>query len=263
MAEYKKHLYMIVYPIKALVGSQLEPEQFGEYYTLGSAKHYSGKVIFAEINPEFRGEYFHIEKYWDQITEHETGEPKKTKFIKSYNVMEHMDLEAIQKLFLVTTNGKVLPIEAAEYTAVSQPGLIRIFQEITPLETLVASTKDQRAFGQFITHETYSKGAPKICFTQIDFNIERFLEANKNREIFSTELPGVNPYRLFDCIMEMKEMPEKNTKTIQLGSLLKEISYKFLRHGFWFVGGDQMRFFPMPSISELENKYYYWWKYVR
>lgn len=263
MAEYNKHLYMIVFPINALVASQLEPEQFGEYYTLGSAKHYSGKVIFAEIDFNFRNDYFNIDYYLDLTVVHENGEPKKTKFIKSYKVLENMDLNAIKRLHLVTTNGKVLSIDHEEYTAVNEPGMIRIFQEITPLETLVASTKDQRNFGKYITNETYSKGAPKICFTQIDFNINRFLDANKNREIFSTELPGVNPYRLYDCIMEMQEKPEKNTKTIQLGSLLKEISYKFLRHGFWFVHNDEMRFFPMPSVSELENKYYYWWKYVR
>ena len=263
MADYQKQLYMIVFPINALVASQLEPEQCGEHYTMSSAKHFSGKVIFAEVDINFRNPYFDIDRYLELTVPHEDGSPKRTKFISSYKVLENVDLSAIQKLFLVTTNGKVLGIESAEYTAVNQPGLIRIYQELCPLENLVASNKDQREFGKFITTQTKSKGAPKICFTQVDFNIDNFLESNKNREIFHIDLPNVNPYRFYDCIIELKDNPQKLNKTISLGSVLRDISFKFLRHGFWFAAGDELKFFPMPSVSELENKYYYWWKVVR
>lgn len=263
MTDYKKHLYMIVYPINALVASQLEPEQFGEHYTIGGSKHYSGKVIFTEIDINFRSDCCEIGKYLEMTVAHEDGSPKKTKFIKSYGVLEQIDIDAIQKLFLCTSNGKVLPIDAAEYTAVNEPGLIRTYQEITPLENLVLSTLDQRAFGKYITTETKSKGAPKICFTQIEFNIEHFLETNKLKEIFSIDLPRVNPYRMYDCIQELKTIPGKKTKTVGLGSLLRDLSYKYLRHGFWFFERDKYKFFPMPSETDLENKYYYWWKHVR
>jgi len=263
MPDYEKHLYMIVFPINALVASQLEPDKFGEHYTTGSAKHFSGKVIFAEIDINFRHPDIEIDRYLGLTVPHPDGTPKRTKFISSYNVLEKVDLNSIQKLFLVTTNGKVLPIDPVPYTAYNEPGLIRIYQEICPLETLVASTKDQRDFGKFITTQTKSKGAPKICFTQIEFNIDQFLEMNKNKEIYNIELPDVNPYRFYDCITELKQIPEKLTKTISLGSLLRDISFKFLRHGFWFAEGDELKFFPMPSINELENKYFYWWKFVR
>lgn len=263
MPDYEKHLYMIVFPINALVASQLQPEQFGEHYTTGSAKHFSGKVIFAELDINFRHPEIEIDRYLSLTVPHEDGTPKRTKFISSYNVLEKVDLKYIQRLFLVTTNGKVLPIDPSPYTAYNEPGLIRIYQEICPLETLVASTKDQRDFGKFITTQTKSKGAPKICFTQIEFNIDQFLEMNKNKEIFHIELPAVNPYRFYDCIVELKKIPEKLTKTISLGSLLRDISFKFLRHGFWFASGEELKFFPMPSVTELENKYFYWWKYVR
>ena len=66
-----------------------------------------------------------------------------------------------------------------------------------------------------------------------------------------------------DSMMELEGKPDKLTKTISLGGLLRDISYKFLKHGFWFVDGDKMKFFPMPSEIDLENKYFYWWKYVR
>ena len=263
MADYDKHLYMIVFPINALVASQLEPEQFGEHYTTGSTKHFNGKVIFAELDIKFRNDYFEIDKYLDLTVTQRDGSPKKTKFIKSYGVLEHVDLTAIKKLHLCTTNGKVLSIDPVEYTAYNEPGLIRIYQEITPLDTLVASTLDQREFGKFITTQTTSKGAPTIFFTQIDFTISRFLEMNKYKEILNIELPDVNPYRFYDCIVALKDNPEKTNKTIGLGSLLRDLSYKYLRHGFWFADSKQLKFFPMPSEADLENKYFYWWKFVR
>jgi len=263
MTDYPKRLYMIVFPINALVASQLKPEHFGEHYTVGGAKHSAGKMIFAELEPDFRDPYFHIEDVLERTQAHPDGSPKKTKFISSYQVLENVDFNAIKKLYLCTSNGKVLPIEPAEYTAHNEPGLIRIYQEIAPLDTLVLSTKDQREFGKFITTQTRSKGAPKMCFTQIDFNIENFLENNKNKEIFQIDLPAVSPYRFYDCVMHLKDRPGKLTKTLVLGSLLKEISYKFLKHGFWFAADDELKFFPMPSQSDLENKYYYWWKFVR
>lgn len=263
MAEFEKHLYMIVYPINALVASQLDPDKFGEHYTIGGAKHYSGKVIFAELDVDYRNESSNIQKYLDMTVAHEDGSPKKTKFIKSYGVIADIDISAIQKLHLCTSNGKVLTIEPAEYTAINEPGLIRTYQEITPLENLVVSTLDQRAFGKYIISETDSKGAPKICFTQVDFNIEHFLESNKLSEIFNIDLPRVNPYRMYDCIKELKEIPNKTTKTVGLGSLLRDLSYSYLKHGFWFFGPKDAKFFPMPSITDLENKYYYWWKHVR
>lgn len=203
MPEYQKHLYMIVFPINALVASQLEPDQFGKHYTTGSAKHYSGKVIFTEIDINYRHPYFEIDKYLDLTVPHEDGSPKKTKFIKSYGVLEHVDLSAIKKLFLCTNNGTVLPIEPAEYTAVNQPGLIRVYQEVCPLENLVASNKDQREFGRFITTETISKAHLQCALLRLILISSNFWK-NKNKDILQIDLPGVNPYRFYDCIMDLK-----------------------------------------------------------
>jgi hypothetical protein len=263
MVDYPKHLYMIVFPINALVASQLEPEDFGMHYAVGSTKHYSGKVIFVELDVNFREPYFEIDKYLEETKAHPvTGRPKRTKFISSYAVLEHVPLNVLQNLYLVHPNGKVLPLEKGEYTAINQPGLIRIYQEICPLETLVASTLDQREFGQWITRGTKSKGAPKILFTQIDFNIDKFFEENQGKAIITCAIPNVNPYRVKECIEELRANPEKLTKTISLGSVLKDISFSLIRHGFWFVDGDEMVFYPMPTIEELETKFFYWWKYA-
>ncbi len=263
MADYQKHLYMIVFPINALVASQLDPQAFAQHYTIGSARHFQGKVIFAEIDINFRDPYFKIEEYLAKTVPHEDGTPKRTKFISSYRVLEHVPLDVIKKLYLVTVNGKALELSPAEYTAENVPGLIRIFQEIEPVSNLIASRFDQRSFGKYITSDS-AKGASRVCFTQIDLNIEEFLQSSKNREIIVSPIPDSNPYHLLDCLTELQQVQSKSVKTISLSSVLHNISYRVLRHGFWFFdSGDNLLFFPIPSNHELETTHYEWWKNAR
>lgn len=263
MAEYQHHLYMIVFPINALISSQLEPHRFAEHFTIGSAKHFKGKVIFVEIDINFRNDYFNIDKYLQQTVPHPDSSPKKTKFISSYRVLEHIDFKSFKSLYLVTANGKALEIKQEPYTAKNEPGLVRIYQEIAPLTNLVASTLEQRHFGKYITGETHSKGCPKICFTQYEFNVNEFLSTNKNRELMYSPIPECNPARLYDYLLELKNTPEKKTKTISLSSTLLEASYTLIRHGFWFVANDEMIFYRMPDAEEMEKKYFDWWRFVR
>jgi hypothetical protein len=263
MDKQEKHLYMIVFPVNALVASQLKPAEFAQHYTIGSAKHFRGKVIFVEVDINFRNPYFDIEKYLALTVPHSDGRPKKTKFISSYAVLEHIDLSHLKRLYLVTSNGKALEIEPKPYTATNEPGLVRIYQEVTPLSNLVASTLDQRAFGKYITSGTKSKGAPKICFTQYEFNVAEFLEKNKSREMMYSPIPETNPARLYEYLIELKAHPDKKTKTISLNTTLLETSYSLIRHGFWFVSATEFIFYPMPTLEDLENKYYDWWRFVR
>ena len=57
MSEFQKHLYLILHPNEALVASQLSPEEFGSHYSVGSPRHFTGKVIFAEVDINYRNEF--------------------------------------------------------------------------------------------------------------------------------------------------------------------------------------------------------------
>ena len=264
MADYSKHLYMITFPINALVSSQLGPEDFAQHYTIGSARHYQGKVIFAEIDINFRNPYFPIDEFLAKTVPHDDGSPKRTKFISSYRVLEHIPLDMLKDIYLVSTSGHALKLTAADYTAENAPGLIRIYQEIAPVTNLVASRLDQRAFGRYVTIESRAKGAPTVCFTQIELNIDKFLSESKNREIIASPIPENNAYHLLDCLLELERDRTKMVKTLSLSSAMREVSYRMLRHGFWFFNEQgQTKFYPMPSLEELESTYYDWWKHVR
>lgn len=247
-----KHLYEILHPNTALVGSQLDPQAFARHYQVGSTRFYKGRLIFAEIDPSFRNDYFDIEGGLAQLVPHEDGRPKATKFISSYRVLEHMDFSAIQNLYLTTADGQVLELSSAPYDKSHQPGFIRTFAEITPMSMLVLSTYDLPEFAKYITDPKNTKGAPKQFFTQIELDVDDFLADFEQNPFIQPPLPTVHPSKLRDAILSLREKTEKGTKGISLSSDFEQISMRRIRHGFMFASQNEEKFFPMPSLQDIE-----------
>ncbi len=263
MADFIKHLYLILYPNEALVASQLSPSEFGKHYAVGSPKHFSGKVVFAEVNIDFRNDYFNIDRYLDLTDSGVSGIPKKTKFIKSYRVLEHIDQNSLMDLYLVTVDGNVLGLPKSDGSELlHQPKRVRVYQEISPLQLLVASNLEPAKFGKYITTGTESKGAPKIFFTQFDIDIESVLKQSGAKNRLYSPLPNVNPSNFNQAIMELAGDSSKRTKTISLNEVFDQISYSKIKHGFWLADGNTVLFWALPSEQELEEKHFQWWKSV-
>ncbi len=258
--EYRNHLYMILHPNPSLVASQYNPDQFATHYMSGSTRHYNGKVIFAEIDINYRHDYLNIDRGLKELVPHDDGSPKATKFISTYRVLEHIDFDAIQRLYLTTPSAIVLGLDPAPYTTVHQPGFIRIFAEITPMRMLVLTKLNFPEFGRYITDPDNPKGAPKIFYTQIDFDIEYFMREIKENPFLNTPLPSVHSSKLRDAIIELQNNPEKRTKGLSLDSNLNRKSYKYLKHGFMFASQKGTKFFPIPPLDVIEETNYKFWK---
>jgi hypothetical protein len=263
MSKYQPHLYLILFPNEALVASQLTPEEFGKHYAIGSPRHFNGKVIFMEVNIDYRHEYLRLEDILKNLEASNLGRPKRTRFVKSYRVLEHIDFSAFKKLYLVTTDGGVLGLDqSTQPAAYEDKGSIRLYQEICPLRVLVASSMDPDQFGDYITEGTWSKGAPKIFFTQYDIDVEECVISNPIHALNMGPLPNVNPTNLPTAYQELKEDPSKKTKTVSLNPNLDLMSYKSIRHGFWFSDGSTTIFYRMPTFEELHENYRSWWRHL-
>lgn len=263
MSDYRKHLYLILFPNEALVSSQLTPEEFGKHYSVGSPRHFTGKVIFVEVDINYRHEYFQIDAQLANTESGIAGRPKRTKFVKSYRVLEHMDFSALRKLYLVTTDGAVLGLDQdAQPADYGEKSRIQLYQEICPLRLLVASNLDPREFGHYITEETWSKGAPRIFFTQYAIDVEAMVASNEVRGFNMGPLPNVNPTNLPTALKELQDDPSKKTKTVSLNPNLDFVSYKAIKRGFWFSNGSDTIFYRMPDLDELHHKHYSWWRHL-
>jgi len=256
------HLYVILFPNTALVGSQLPPQEFGKHFISGSSKYYSGKLIFAELDIGFRNAYFPIDAMLADLRPHEDGRPKSTKYVSTYRVLEHVDFDAIQSLYITTPEGYTLELTAGAYEAKHQSGFIRIFGEITPVSMMVLSDYNFLEFSKSITNPNAFVGAPKMFYTQIELEIDEFLKAIDANPLIPAPIPDVHPAVLQKSILEMRRFKDKHTKGLSLSNPLGKISFKNLRHGFMFASQERNKFFPLPSLEEIEKKNYKFWKYM-
>ncbi|MGC9522127.1 MAG: hypothetical protein ACP5HG_09650 [Anaerolineae bacterium] len=253
MVEYTKHLYLSMIP-EALIASQLTPEQFGVYYAVGSQKKSRGQAIFFEVDPEFRHDDLPIEEGLKRCVPHEDGTPKRSVYIAVYRALERVALDSLLKMYLVTQDGRVLPVDAVEDCPEGTAGL-HLYQEIAPVNPLVVSTLGPREFYDLIVRTPTSLlTLPAVCFADL-----RLGELAENPEYGSVgDLPYSNIDHLRQCLVDLR------TKTVHTKMVDRVSSaafpYRMLKTGIFVGNRSQLRCFPLPSLEELRTKYYRWWR---
>ncbi|MCG8480432.1 MAG: hypothetical protein MI724_15170 [Spirochaetales bacterium] len=258
--QYETRLYAIMHPSPALIASQLEPDLFARHYLAGSIRHYSGKVIFAELDSDFNHAYFHIDEFLKDVVPHEDGRPKATKFISVYRVLEHLDFSRIKKLYLTTPEAATLALEASEEVQTRQPGLLRIFAEINPVRMLVLTPMNFLEFGDLVTNPSVLRNVPALFYTQLEFDADAFLTDFELNPMLPPPVPKVHPSKLRDAIGELSSSLRKKTKGLLLDSSFDTIPYRMVRHGFMFARHGEYRFFRMPPHRDIEKTNYKFWK---
>ncbi len=247
------NLYLSLIP-EALIASMLTPEEFGVYYAVGTAKKARGQAIFFEVDPDFRHDYFRIEKGIRRCVPHEDGSPKASIYISVYRVLEHVALDAIKRLYLVTQDGRVLGLDADERFP-EEENHLHLYQEIAPVNPLVVSSLGPKAFYELIVKSpNILLRLPAICFAEL-----RLGELAEDPEQGNVgDLPYSRIEHLRQCLMSL------STKTIDAKMVNRTepatFSYRTIESGI-FVGNEaDLLFFPLPSPQELRAYHYRWWR---
>lgn len=264
-AERTNHLYAIMWPNHALVASQLDPEEFGRHYGTGSSRYFQGLVIFAEIDPSYRHDYFRIDEMMERMEEDAkaSGRAKRTKFISNYRVLEHIELAAYHNMYLTSVEGEVLELQQTAFESGPKSDEISVYQEICPMSAVVLSKRDPAEFGDYITDPEQPKAAPKVLFTKIRLNEKDFLERIERNPFYPSPLPNVHPQKLREQIEEFLEVPAKRTKGIALDAALNDVTFSQLEGGIWLAGDRQIIFYPYPDKETLERDHYSFIRSVR
>ena len=251
--QYTPHLYMICYPNAALVLSHLPPAEFGVRYNYGSSSYYAGKLVFAELDVNYRNDYFRIDEALKELVPHADGRPKASKYVSSYRVLEHVDIDAIQMLYLANADGTSYPLHPAPYEANQQEGLLRIFAEISPIRMMTLSRLNLREFGAWFTNPDNILAVPRLLYLQVTLDIPAFLNELEGNPFMPTPIEGVHPSKLRNAIQELQKQEHKLFKGITLNTTFTKESYRRIRHGFMFKDQHKEKFFPMPPLKEIEN----------
>ena len=256
---HENRMYMVLYPNTTLIASQYDPEMFARHYTSGSSRHYSGKVIFAEVDAGYRNAFFNIEDILTGMAPHSDGRPKATKFIASYRVLEHVDFSALGKLYISTEEGHCIGLERGEHDSKGEES-IRIYAEIAPMRMLVMSKCPPAEFGAYITDPDNHKSAPKQFYTQLDIDLLEFLEEFEANPFKPSPITALHPSTIRDAFRALTAYPAKKSKGLALDSNIDTISYRLLKHGFSFSSKEESIFYPLPSHATIEAMNLKFWR---
>ena len=248
-----QHLYLSLVP-EALIASMLSPEEFGNYYAVGTTKKQHGQAMFIELDPSFRNEYFHIEDSLNRCVMHEDGTPKRSVYISTYRVLEHVPMDAFLKLYLVTAYGETLGLERS-YEMPELNTDLHMYQEIAPVQPLVVSSRGPKRFYEFLTQDpSKSIYLPAICFVELELGQLAKDPEHGDRQ----DLPYQSLHHLRECLMDLQKKTVHTKMVNRVQSV--EFPYRMIKSGIFVGNTKQLAYFPIPSRDELRGQHYRWWR---
>jgi hypothetical protein len=245
------YIYFTVNP-EAIIASMLPPKEFGLYLSTGTKSRNHCQVIFFEVNPDGVKEMIDVESVKRRCVAKPDGSPKSSVYLTVYRVLEKLPLSALKSLYLTTEHGCSLEIKKAYYNVSNEiPGRYHLYQELCPVTPLIASEYTPSVFLKHLTDGSTSIALPKLFFVELKLG-----ELAENPLAGSVEyLPYANIGNLRDCFEIIKTEEDKHMKTVQRiysGALL----YRTIENGFYIGANSEFLFYPYPSMAELENSNY-------
>jgi len=249
----KQHLYLSLVP-EALIASQLEPEEFGAYYAVGSRRKTQGQAAFFEIDGAFRHPRFAIDEALTRCVAHTDGSPKRSVYISVYRIVEFIPLHALGKLYLATKDGRTLALDRASSVPEDSGGL-HLYHEVAPLNPVVVSTLGPRAFhtffmgggGKFLS-------VPALCWAELKLG-----DLAKDPESGAVgDLPYEGIDHLRGCLSELrtKAVTTKIVDRAHPGTF----SYRTIKNGIFFGNNEGLVMYALPSLEVLQSEHHHWWR---
>lgn len=243
-----KFIYLSATP-EALIASMLPPAEFGEYLSTGTKKMNRGQAIFFEVDLGQIENLIDMDNLNKSCVAKPDGSPKNSVYLSVYKVLEMIPISALKSLYLTTDNGHTLELKRASFDlSTENKNKLHLYQELCPVAPLVASDLTPSAFAKRLTDGSIPVVLPKLFFVELKLG-----ELATNPLKGSIEyLPYSNVGHLRDCLEILKGEYEKHMKTVQRvfsGSLL----YRTIESGFYVGSKDDLAFYPYPSLAELEN----------
>lgn len=249
----KRYIYLSLTP-EALIASMLPPSDFGNYLATGTKKRTRGQAIFFEIDQEAAKGILPMDYIEKRCVPQEGGSPKHSVYLSIYRVLENMPLDALMSLYLTTDDGRVLELKKGEFVG-EDIDQLHLYQELAPVNPRIASSLAPKEFLNQMTGEEEKISLPKLVFVELKLD-----ELAKDpASSMAHDLPYPNMDHLRDCLNILKKEPGKNKKTI-IRFFNRDLFYRTIKNGFFVGNKDNMLYYPFPSVAELEEKHYAWWR---
>lgn len=245
------YIYLTCSP-EALVASMLPPEGFGMYLSTGTKKRNKGQTIYFEVDLGKIENLIDMGSLNKRCVAKPDGSPKSSVYLSVYRVLETIPTSALKSLYLTTDHGCVLELKRAVYDNPNEPkNALHLYQELCPVNPLVASSLAPSAFLNRLTDGSTPIVLPKLFFVELKLG-----ELAANPLSGSAEnLPYPNIGHLRDCLEIIKGEYEKHMKTV-IRIFAGEILYRTIETGFYVGSKDDIVYYPYPKMKELEKLNY-------
>jgi hypothetical protein len=251
MANY---VYLSLIP-EGLIASMLPPEEFGSYFATGSHKRSHGQALFFEVDvDQISRSDFPLDLIGERCHPHPDGHPKRSVYLSVYRVLERVPRSALTAMYLTTDDGRVLRVEPRPFEPHPEEQL-HLYQEFCPFTPRVASRLSPVHFAKLITNPELPVHAPRLVFCDL---VLGDLHRDPDSERVD-DLPYANIGHLRDCLRELRNKPDKKTKTVNR-QLTREVLFRTIRHAYFVGDQEGITAFPLPSKDRLEREYYAWWR---
>jgi hypothetical protein len=247
------YLYLSLIP-EALIASMLPPGEFGSYLAVGTKKRTLGQAMFFSIEGYKKAAVFDLAEAEKRCVPHPNGEPKHSVYLAVYRVLEQVPLEVIRNLYLVTPDGRVLELAPSPQVPESTKRY-HLYQEICPVHPRIVSTLNPKEFTRHISSRETPIRLPRILF--VDLRLGE-LAQDPEKAAFR-DLPYYAIEHLRDCLVQLKNNPDKNTKIVDR-THPQAFPYRSVDTGFYLGGEKELRFYPFPAQEDLQSRYYEWWR---
>lgn len=250
----KTYLYLTLSP-ESLVASHLTPAEFGNYLAVGANRNSSGQAQFFEIDPEWRTDALPMRDIAARCVPHADESKRKSTYLAIYRVLEHIPLSAMGSLHLATAGGQVLSIAPSPAIPAETEDRFHLYQEYCPVQPRVVSVLSPARFCAHITDPAQPVNVPKIVFAELKLG-----NLAKNPDATGLgNLPYPNIDHLRDCLREFIFKPSKPTKVF-VRNVCDTVLYRTIRNGFYVGQKNDIKYYPLPSVDELEAHHLDWWR---
>ena len=247
------HFYLSVFPMEALIASQLDPKQFGSYMATGSKKGSKEQIIFIEVEGGF-GEYFDWAFAAENCVPHPNGDPKHSVYLGVYRILENTPPSVLGDMYLTTRDGRTIGIEKSEYSETDYSDhTYFVYHELCPVNPVIVSRLDPEGFGKCITNKSNKVFVPKIIYADLKVvNFDDLSNTGHIGSLYDSKIP-----HLMECISEVTSGELKPNKTLTR-THVDSFAFQTIDHGIYVSNHDEICIYRMPDTEEIKKIDYDW-----
>jgi hypothetical protein len=245
--------YLSVFPMEALIASQLEPRQFGAYMATGSKKGSNEQIVFIELEGGF-GSDFDWKDAEAKCVPHPNGDPKHSVYLGVYRVLERIPSNVLGAMYLTTRDGRTIDIGKTAYKSPDiEDRNYFVYQELCPVNPVIVSALAPKAFGEYMTDSSNKVSVPSLVFADLKvINFEDPVNTGNIGSLYDAKVP-----HLMQCISEVTGPDAKTNKTLTR-TYVESFAFQTINNGLYVASPGSISMYRMPTVEEIKQLDYDW-----